>query len=383
MQVPESYRSGRVVRQPSGYEAFIPARLPPANPKIRIDGEMQVLLSTADRFLGRLDGSIQTLPDPNLFVMMYVRKEAVLSSQIEGTQSSLRDLLEAEAKIHNPTRPDDAAEVINYVAATNHGLDRLEQVAVSVRLLNELHAILLRGVRGSEREVGQFRTSQNWIGPQGCTLRDAAFVPPPPHEMLAALSDLEKFVHSDTGLPLLIHIGVIHAQFETIHPFLDGNGRLGRLLITLLLCEKEVLLEPVLYLSHYLREYREDYYTHLQNVRFKGDWESWLKFFLRGVAEVSREATDLARNIVELRESDRDTVNSVFGRTAANAHRVLEALYSKPMINVASVKELTSLSYPAANQLVERFVKAGIVQEITGRTRNRVYAYARYIQLFS
>jgi len=383
MQSPTSTRAGRLVGQPTGYQAFIPAALPPEGPSVRIDPEMQVLLSDADRFLGRLDGSIQTLPDPNLFVMMYVRKEAVLSSQIEGTQSSLRDVLEAEAMIRDPARPDDAAEVINYVKATNHGLERLEALPVSVRLLKELHAILLQGVRGSERSVGEFRTSQNWIGPQGCTLRDAAFVPPPAHEMLDALSNLEKFIHSDSGLPLLIHIGITHAQFETIHPFLDGNGRLGRLLITLLLCEREVLLEPVLYLSHYLRQHREAYYLHLQNVRFKGDWEAWLKFFLKGVAEVSREATELARDIVELREGNRQVVNEAFGRTAANAHRVLESLYSKPVISVTFVKELTRLSYPAANQLVERFVRHGVLQEITGRTRNRMYAYAKYIQLFS
>ena len=383
MEKTRSSRSGKILRQPSGYHAFIPNPLPPQDPSIQIDSELQSLLSQADRFLGRLDGSIQTLPDPNLFVLMYVRKEAVLSSQIEGTQSSLRDVLEAEARLHDPARPDDAWEVINYVNALNRGLDLLAEIPISIRLMKELHQMLLHNVRGSERDTGDTRTSQNWIGPPGCSLADAIFVPPPPNEMQEALSDLERFVNTPTNLPLLIQIGMAHAQFETIHPFLDGNGRLGRLLITLLLCEREVLLEPVLYLSHYFKENREEYYDLLQAIRIDGDWESWLKFFLRGVTSVSKEATKTARLIVDLREEDRTTINSTFGRTAANAHNVLEYVYSRPIINVQTVREITGVSYPAAYQLIERFQDCDILEEITGRTRNRLYKYTRYIQLFS
>ncbi len=214
---------------------------------------MQVLLSRADRALGRLDGSIQTLPHPDLFVFMYVRKEAVLSSQIEGTQSSLQDVLAAEARILSPDRPQDVDEVVNYVHALNYGLRRLSELPVSVRLIREIHSKLLQGVRGSQLTPGEIRTSQNWIGPGGCSLNEATFVPPPPHEVAQHLADLEKFVHSETQLPVLIRIGLAHAQFESIHPFLDGNGRVGRLLITFLLCEQEILLKPVLYLSHYFK----------------------------------------------------------------------------------------------------------------------------------
>ena len=246
---PNSYthRAGTYRRQPTGYRAFIPAPLPP-NPPIQITGELQALLSQAALALGRLDGSIQTLPQPDLFVLMYIRKEAVLSSQIEGTQSSLQDLLAAEARIFTPNQPNDVDEVVNYVSAMNHGISRLSELPVSIRLIREIHTKLLQGVRGSHLTPGEVRTSQNWVGPAGCTLNEAAFVPPPPHQIMQDMSQLERFIHADTELPLLVKIGLVHAQFETIHPFLDGNGRVGRLLITFLLCEQKVLLKPVLYL---------------------------------------------------------------------------------------------------------------------------------------
>ncbi|MDB4516852.1 Fic family protein, partial [Crocinitomicaceae bacterium] len=278
-----STRAGRYVSQPTGYRAYIPEPLPP-DPPVEISPELQVLLSQADRALGRLDGSIQTLPHPDLFVYMYVRKEAVLSSQIEGTQSSLQDVLAAEAQVLSPDRPRDVNEVVNYVRAMNHGLARLPDLPVCVRLIRDIHAKLLEGVRGSHLTPGELRTSQNWIGPGGCTLNEATFVPPPPHEVAKRLADLEKFLHADTHIPLLIKIGLAHAQFETIHPFLDGNGRVGRLLITFLLCEQQVLLKPVLYLSHYFKRHRNEYYSQLQAVRDAGTWEEWLSFFLRGVA---------------------------------------------------------------------------------------------------
>jgi Fic family protein len=295
------HRAGRYIKQPTGYSAFIPAPLPP-EPPLHFDDEMLALISRADRALGRLDGSIHTLPDADLFVFMYVRKEAVLSSQIEGTQSSLNDLLEAEANIMSAHRPRDVDEVLNYVNAMNYGIKRLTELPFSIRLIKEIHARLLEGVRGAEREPGEVRRSQNWIGPSGCTLTEATFVPPPPFELAQALSDLEKFVHAEDAMPALVKIGLIHAQFETIHPFLDGNGRIGRLLISFLLFQSKILLKPVLYLSHYFKQHRQRYYDLLQNIRANGDWEIWLKFFLTAVSEVSLEATETARQIVTLRE---------------------------------------------------------------------------------
>lgn len=375
------FRTGQYVRQPGGYRAFLPAPLPP-NPAIHIDAELQVLLSQADRALGRLDGSIQTLPHPDLFVAMYVRKEAVLSSQIEGTQSSLQDVLAAEARIFSADQPSDVNEVINYVRAMNHGLARLQTLPVSVRLIREIHAELLTGVRGQHLTPGELRTTQNWIGPAGCTLAEATFVPPPPHAVPQALGDLENFLHAENPLPLLIKIGLAHAQFETIHPFLDGNGRVGRLLITFLLCEKEVLLQPVLYLSYYFKRHRQQYYERLQAVRDQGEWEAWLAFFLNGVVEVSQQATAMARQILLLREEHRQLITERLGRVAGNGHRVLESLYQNPILSVNEVADLIGATYPAANKLVTQLVELGILHEVTGQKRNRRFMYGDYIQLF-
>lgn len=375
-------RSGRYVKQPTGYRAFLPAPLPP-QPPVRLAGELQGLLSQADRALGRLDGSIHTLPNPDLFVFMYVRKEAVLSSQIEGTQSSLNDLLAAEASILSSDQPKDVAEVVNYVRAMNFGLARLPELPLSVRLIKEIHAELLRGVRGQHLAPGELRTSQNWIGPQGCTLAEATFVPPPPHEVPNALGDLERFFHAPSELPVLVQIGLAHAQFETIHPFLDGNGRVGRLLISFFLCERGILHKPVLYLSHYFKRHRAAYYEHLQAVRDRGDWEAWLAFFLRGIAEVSREATETSRRILALREEHRAAVTAHFGRAAGNGHRVLDHLFQKPIVSVPDVRTLTGTTFPAANNLVSRLAEHGIIQEITGYKRNRLFRYEPYIALFA
>jgi Fic family protein len=345
--------------------------------------ELLALLSDADRALGRLDGSIQTLPDPDLFVFMYVRKEAVLSSQIEGTQSSLNDVLEAEAAISDPDRPRDVNEVLNYVDAMNYGLSRLNDLPISVRLLKEIHEHLLKDVRGADKQPGELRRSQNWIGPGGATLLDATFVPPPAHEVSNALGSFEAFLYSEEPIPALIRIGLAHAQLETIHPFLDGNGRMGRLLITFLLCERGTLTKPVLYLSHYFKRHRTTYYELLQNVRDEGDWESWLKFFLRGIAEVSKEATDTARAIVDLRESHRNLIVREFGRTAGNALMVLERLYSRPYISVNQIAEITEVSYPAASSLMNKFVEHGMLVEMTGQARNRRFGYPSYIGIFA
>lgn len=375
-------RAGRYVRQPEGYRAFFPAPLPPT-PPVWIAGDLQRLLSEADRALGRLDGSVRTLPNPDLFVYMYVRKEAVLSSQIEGTQSSLQDLLAAEAHVLGADRPRDVDEVVNYVRAMRHGLARLSELPVSVRLIREIHFELLQGVRGSRLTPGELRRSQNWIGPGGCTLAEATFVPPPPAEVPAALGALEAFLHQEDELPLLVRIGLAHAQFETIHPFLDGNGRVGRLLITFLLCERGVLHKPVLYLSHYFKRHRQAYYEVLQAVRDDGDFEGWLAFFLRGVAEVSLEAADTARRILELRESHRRAITDRLGRAAGNGHRVLEWLYEQPIVSVKGVQELLGTTFAGANQIVQRLAELGVLRELTGQARHRRFSYDAYVRLFA
>lgn len=374
-------RAGEYVLQPARYRAFIPAPLPP-DPPIRLTGALQRLLSEADLALGRLDGSIAILPNPELFVMMYVRKEAVLSSQIEGTQSSLQDLLAAEAHVTADASPKDVDEVINYVAAMNHGLRRLLELPVSVRLIREIHAELLSGTRGEHLTPGELRTSQNWIGHARSSLNDATFVPPPHTMVPNALHELETFLHANDDLPMLIRIGLAHVQFETIHPFLDGNGRIGRLLITFLLMRGAILSKPVLYLSAYLKRHRSVYYDLLQSVREHGAWEAWLEFFLRGVSEVSAEAAQTARDIVIQREASRTKIADELGRAAGNGYRVLEHLYGKPIVSVKTVETLLRVTFPAANQLVEKLCAIGILNEITGRARNRRFRYDAYIKLF-
>jgi Fic family protein len=375
-------RAGRYLSQPTGYRAFVPAPLPPT-PPLDLSGAVQGLLSSADRALGRLDGSVLTLPNPDLFVFMYVRKEAVLSSQIEGTQSSLQDLLAAEAALFELELPRDVDEVVNYVRAMNHGLARLPDLPVSVRLIREIHAALMQGVRGGRLQPGELRSSQNWIGPAGSTLATATFVPPPHHVVPQALGDLENFLHQPDALPPLVKIALAHVQFETIHPFLDGNGRVGRLLITFLLTERGVLHKPVLYLSHYFKRHRQAYYEHLQAVRDRGDWEAWLAFFLRGVIEVADEATETARRILRLREAHRAAITDQLGRAAGNGHKVLESLFDRPIVSVNDVRATTGTTYAAANGLVARLSAIGVLEEMTGYTRNRRFRYAPYIALFT
>ena len=374
------HRAGIYVKQTTGYSAFIPKPLPP-EPPVDLVGQLQVLLSQADRAVGRLDGSIETVPNPNLIVYMYVRKEAVLSSQIEGTQSSLQDVLVAEAGAQ--PRSSDVGDVVNYINAMNHGLSRLETLPVSLRLIREIHEKLLRNVRGSHLTPGELRRTQNWVGPPGSTLAEAVFVPPPPHEVAQHLSDWERFLHDDSGLPLLIKIGLAHAQFETIHPFLDGNGRVGRLLITFLLCEAGVLTKPVLYLSHHFKAHRSEYYERLQAVRDQGAWEAWLEFFLQGVVAVSQQATETSRAVLQLRERHRKVITDELGRAAGNGHRVLERLYDTPFVSVNSVADVIGTTYQAANDLVSRLEAAGILEEITGNQRNRQYWYRDYVYLFT
>jgi len=368
-------RAGRYVKQSTGYSAYIPAPLPP-KPQVDYDNDLQTLLSNADRALGRLDGVTSVLPNPNLFVAMFVRHESVLSSQIEGTQSTLEDILEFEAKSeHAPVK--DVEEVVNYVKAMNHGLARLPQLPLSLRLIREIHQKLMEGVRGGEKTPGEFRRSQNWIGGQGGTLKTATFIPPPPQEVMPALDNLEKFLHSK-NMPALVHVGIAHAQFETIHPFLDGNGRVGRLLITLSLCEARILAKPLLYLSYFLKLNRTEYYDRLTAVRSKGDWEGWLKFFLKGIADVSEYSTETARSILAMREKHRaDFANN------ANALRLIDHLFAKPLITIGDATAVLDVSFPTAAKVVEGLASKGILRETTGHLRNKRYRYQPYIDLFA
>jgi Fic family protein len=367
-----SIRAGRFVRQIAGYRAFVPAPLPP-NPPLAMGAEMIRLLSDADRALGRLDGVTSILPNTDLFMAMYVRQEAVLSSQIEGTQSTLEDVLQFEIDENGRNLPKDIHDVVNYVHAMNHGLERLKELPLCNRLIREIHGVLTSGVRGGDRTPGEFRRTQNWIGPAGCTLNTASFVPPSVADMNDALDQLERFLHDRASLPHLIHCGLAHAQFESIHPFLDGNGRVGRLLVTFLLCERDILHRPLLYLSAYLNARRIEYYDRLTAIRFDGDWEGWLKFFLRGVFEVSVAATRTARHILDLRESHRKLVENP---------DLLEYLFEQPIVTVNMVKARFDCTFATAGKLIARYVTEGLLREITGRQRDRIFRYDSYLTLF-
>ena len=360
--------------------AFVPPPLPPAPP---VDlRPLQGLLDRANQALGRLDGVASILPATPLFLYMYVRKEAVLSSQIEGTQSSLADLLLYEADEAPGVPLDDVREVSNYVAAMDHGLARLKDgFPLSSRLLREIHGILLARGRGERREPGEFRRSQNWIG--GTRPGNAAFVPPPAREVRRCMGDLERFLHARTPeVPVLVKAGLAHVQFETIHPFLDGNGRLGRLLITLFLCEQGVLRGPLLYLSLYLKANRDAYYERLQAVRETGDWERWLDFFLTGVVETSGQAADTARRILALFDEDRRAIEGL-GRPAASALRLHQLLQTKPLVTIPQAAQALGLSRPTVASSLAHLQDARIVRETTGRRRGRAFVYDRYLALLS
>ena len=368
-----STRAGRFL---GGGQArtFDPTPLRPE--MLRPDPELGILLSAADRAIGRLDGAAAILPNPDLFVAMYSRKEALLSSQIEGTQASLVDVLEQEAEPERPARPDVQA-VLNHQASLRHGVERLSELPLSNRLLKEMHAVLMRGVRGSHGRVGEFRRTQNWIGPPGVTIEEAAFVPPDVPTMKHAMGDLERWLHEDTKTPILLKCGLAHYQFETIHPFEDGNGRLGRLLITLMLLEREVLARPLLYLSVFFKRHREDYYGWLSRVRAEGDYEGWLKFFLRGVRDVSLEATDTARRILVMKSEHLGLVQS--GSASRFAPALLEHLLESPTVTANSAALRLGVTYPTANKLIAGFQELGLLREITGRRRHRVFLYQPYI----
>jgi Fic family protein len=379
MLMATSTRAGRFVRQPTGYDAFVPAPLPP-EPPLELQGALAVLLADASVALGRLDGILGILPNPDLFVAMYVRQEALLSSQIEGTQASLADVLQFEADHDEPPRVKDVEEVVNYVHAMNHGLARLPELPLSLRLIREIHEKLMAGVRGQHLEPGEFRRTQNWVGPGGCQLKDASFVPPPPDQLLDVLGQLESFLH-DKALPPLIHAGLAHAQFGTIHPFLDGNGRVGRLLITFLLCERKVLSKPLLYLSVYLKKHRAQYYDRLQAVRIDGDWEGWILFFLRGVLDVAEAAHETAKRILALRQQHQQKLHRE-KKSSTNLLRALELLFEQPIQTAAGLADKLDVSYPTANGLLSRLQELQILEESTGFRRNRKFAHEPYLRLF-
>jgi Fic family protein len=373
-------RLGRLVETVTAGErvrAFVPPPLPP-EPPISVDGLLS-RLSAADRALGLLDGISVLLPDPELFLYMYVRKEAVLSSQIEGTQSTLSDLLRFETAAIEGQPIGDVREVSSYVDALMYGIERLRDIPLSLRLIREMHARLMGSGRGATKNPGEFRTSQNWIG--GTRPGNAIFVPPPPNELMSCLDAFEKFIHQESSaLPPLIKAGLLHVQFETIHPFLDGNGRIGRLLVTLYLYAQGVLQQPLLYLSLYLKQHRSDYYRLLQEVREHGTWEAWLEFFLDGVAETATQAFATATRIVDLFKADRARI-SQSGERGGSLLEIYELMRTTPFLTAAAAAERSGRTMPTVNAAFAQLQQLGIVDEVTGRRRDRVFAYRAYLDV--
>jgi Fic family protein len=360
--------------------AFIPVSLPP-EPAMEWSPALRSKFDRALLSLGRLDAISDLLPDASLFIYTYVRKEAVLSSRIEGTQSSLSDLMVFELEEEPGAPLDDVEEVSNYVRALNFGLGRLQELPLSLRLIREIHAVLLAKGRGSQQTPGEFRTSQNWIG--GTRPGNAHFVPPPPSELMSCLGDLELFLHDQPVVtPVLLKAALAHVQFETIHPFLDGNGRLGRLLITLLLSEQGVLKQPLLYLSLYFKTHRSYYYELLNKVRFQGVWEEWLDFFAEAVIETAGSAIDTAQRLVALSKDDKENLRTQ-GRTASSLLRVHNALLQRPICNAKTVEEITGLTPATINSSLRKLEDSGIVAELTGNKRNRIYSYTKYLHILN
>jgi Fic family protein len=360
--------------------AFVPNPLPP-DPPIKLTDRDHDLIEKANRALGRLDGITTLLPDISLFLYFYVRKEAVLSSQIEGTQSSFSDLLLHEEDLVPGVPLDDVQDVSNYVAAMNHGLKRLREdnFPLSLRLIKEVHKVLLAKGRGSDKMSGEFRRTQNWLG--GTQPGNARFVPPPPNRVADCMSNIEKFLHDQPQrTPALVKAALAHVQFETIHPFLDGNGRLGRLLITLILCAEDALAQPLLYLSRFFKQHRQEYYDRLDAVRVKGDWLAWLRFFLEGVQQTAQQATDTAGQILKLFDEDRRKVEDL-GRKGGSAHRVFDLLRQHPITTIPNATAQLDLTPPTVRKAVENLEAVGIVREITGKQRDRIYVYDRYVKI--
>ena len=366
--------SGKLVRATGRYWAFVPTPLPPS---LEWDAVLVSQISKADLAVGTLSGIGETLPNPHLLIYPFIRREAVLSSRIEGTQSSLSDLLLFEATKVEKQR--DVREVQNYVRAIEYGLKRLDELPLSLRLIRELHGILMERVRGEHATRGEFRQSQNWIGPPGCSLNEASFVPPPVPEMQDALDQLEKFLHADTDLPPLVQLALIHYQFETIHPFLDGNGRIGRLLITLFLCERGILTKPLLYLSAFFERHRREYYERLLQVSQKGAWGQWIQFFLQAVVNQSSDAVQRSRRLLDLHQDYHRT--SLEKHLPPTAGQLIELILMRPVLNLRIAQELLGVTFPTAQKAIRVLEDEGILVEITGGKRNKTYAAEEILKI--
>ena len=381
----ETNRAGILKRMQSDYEFFIPHNLKEL--KLDIDDQLQSLINKAYLLLGRLDGMAITLPDIDLFVSMYVQKEAVISSQIEGTQASLIDVLQ---KDRNNEKIKDTEEIVNYIKATNYAFKRLEELPLCMRLIKETHSVLLSGVRGNEKSPGEFRKSQNWIGYTGCTLNTASFVPPAPDEMEHSLSDLEKYIHEDSSISNLIKTALIHYQFETIHPFLDGNGRMGRLLIVLFLKERGLIEYPVLYLSYFFKKNRNRYYELLNNVRIKGEFEEWIKFFIDGICEISEDAitsiqkiSELKKKVLKLKRIDMEKIRNIPKGNISSLLLVYDYLLKHPFLETEDIRLLSDLSKPTVNKLLETLTELEILELVEEKKRYKQYVYKKYVDILS
>ena len=374
----ENNRAGQLKRMQSDYKCFVPHNL--KDIKLNLDGEINALINKSYLLLGRLDGMATTIPDIDLFVSMYVQKEAVISSQIEGTQASLVDVLQ---KDRNNENIKDTEDIVNYIKATNYAFKRLEELPLCMRLIKETHSILLSGVRGNEKSPGEFRKSQNWIGYKGCTLNTASFVPPSPEEMEHALSDLEKYIHEDSFISDLIKIALIHYQFETIHPFLDGNGRMGRLLIVLFLKEQGLIEYPVLYLSYFFKKNRNRYYELLNNVRVKGEFEEWIKFFIEGICEISEDAISSIQKIIELKRIDIEKIRNIPKGNISNLLLVYDYLLKHPFLESEDIRLLSNLSKPTVNKILETLLDLEILELVEEKKRYKQYVYKKYVDILS
>lgn len=372
-------RTGRYAISGGGIRQFLPRPLPP-NPPLRLDKTLVLALSRADRALARLDGMASVLPNPDWFVYGFMRQEALLSSQIEGTEASLEEVLAYEAAPSGIAMTDDIGEVINYIEAMKWGLQQLDKLPVSLRLIRGLHHRLLKTGRGSDRRPGEFRQMQNWIGAaRGAPIEEAIFVPPPPAPMVEALEAWERFIHEGEPTPPLVKCALVHAQFETIHPFLNGNGRLGRMIITFLLCSEKVLQHPILYLSLFFKRHRDEYYERLQAIRDRGDWEQWVLFFLRGVAETSDAAVASAQKIIKLRE--RVQLAAQRDMRGAKASALAFILFQSPYLTTTMAASTLATTFPTAGKLIDQFEAQGFLAKVPGRRRGRLYAFRPYLDI--
>ncbi len=374
-------RSGEYLENEEGILSFHPSPLPP-DPPIEFDHELIRMLSKAERALGRLDGISDFLPNSELFIAMYVRQEATLSSQIEGARASLIDVLEYQAAEVNAGRVPDVKDIVNYVSSLDYGLEEIKARDITIELMNEIHEHLLTNTRGHERDPGKIREQQNWIGPPSCSILEAIYVPPPRTDVQKNLKELLVYIAKKEGYPVLLKCALAHSQFETIHPYLDGNGRMGRLLIMMMLMKEKALNQPVLYLSLYLKRNQRTYYALLQKVRDEGDWESWIKFFLKGIAEISEEGITTAKKIQALKTEQQNIISD---NTRGNSHAklLLDYIYQTPFISIPQAEKYIGISYVSANKLVSKLENIGILIEITGQKRNRIYQNKDYTDIFT